>query len=154
MDNTMSLLSRTLAQANRYLILLMQDAGLCNLVTSHGDILMQLFQQDNLMMRDLARRVDRDPSTVTTLVKKLVALGYVTTARTSTDRRAVVVSLTDQGRELQNRFLEISDRLRDTQGAGISPDDLETAHEVLMRIQENFRSAADAMETHPANSDT
>ncbi len=152
MDNTISLLSRTLAQANRFLILLMQEAGLCNLVTSHGDILMQLFQQDGLAMRDLARRVDRDPSTVTALVKKLAAQGYVTTARARTDRRAVVVSLTEQGRELHGRFLEISDRLRDAQDAGISIDDLATTQAVLERIQQNFRTAAEAIKPCRADS--
>lgn len=141
-NDMVSVLSRTLAQANRFLVREMRAAGLGDLVTSHGDILRQLFDTDGLSMRDLAVRVDRDPSTVTALVKRLVTEGYVTTARSARDRRAVVVSLTAQGCALKDRFRAISDRLHAVQTAGLSAEDLAFTRQVLLAMQENFRTAA------------
>lgn len=143
MNDVISVLSHALTQANRYLLLELAGAGLEGLATSHGDVLVQLFQKDGLPMSELAQRVDRDPSTVTALVRKLAAQGYVTTARAEEDRRSVVVSLSPQGRELEAAFARISDRLAETLHAGIDEDELEQTRAVLLRIQENFRAACD-----------
>lgn len=141
MIDFISTLAHTLAQANRFLLQELSAMGLDGLATSHGDVLAQLFQSDGLSMCELARRVDRDPSTVTALVRKLVSLGYVATARAEADRRSVVVTLTPQGRALEARFAEISVRLIEIQCAGIDAARVEDARSVLLQMQENFRSA-------------
>ena len=136
-----SVLAHTRAQANHFLVREMAAAGMGNLATSHGDILSELFEEDALLMSQLAHRVGRDPSTVTALVKRLVAAGYVTTARSTHDRRAVMVSLTPAGRNLRARFASISQRLLTVQSEGISCHDAQVARHVLLRMQENLRSA-------------
>lgn len=145
-SDLVSVLSRTLAHANCFLVHEMDAAGLSGLATSHGDILRQLFEHDGLSMHAIAERVDRDPSTVTALVKRLVADGYVTTERSAGDRRTVVVSLTERGRALERDFMETSQRLRRVQSAGVSPEESEIARRVLVRMQENFRDALGADE--------
>ena len=121
MDDTIFMLSRTVARANRFLTARMQQMGLHGLVPSHGDILGQLFREDGLSMRDLARRVNRDPSTVTTLVKKLAAEGYVRTERSPHDG-----------------FRRISHDMNAVQNAGIGADELAALRATLARIQRNF----------------
>lgn len=140
-SDMVSILSRTLTQANRFIMHEMDAAGLSGLATSHGDILRQLFECDGLSMRAIAEHVDRDPSTVTALVKRLVAEGYVTTRRSERDRRTVVVSLTERGKALEQDFSEISRRLRYVQTAGMGSEDVRAARRVLLRMQENFRDA-------------
>ena len=139
-----SVVARTRALANRYLVQQMGERGLEGLVTSHGDVLLQLFAEDGLPMRELAARVHRDPSTVTTLVKKLVDAGYVRTERGARDRRSVVVLLTERGRSLERDFQEISRSLLDVQRKGIDDARMEAAREVLLQMQQNFAAALDA----------
>lgn len=138
-----SVVSETRALANRYLVKQMGEMGMDGLVTSHGDVLRQLFAADGLAMRELASRVHRDPSTVTALVKKLVDAGYVRTARGAADRRSVQVFLTERGRALEGGFREVSRRLVDVQRAGIDDGHMETAREVLLQMQRNFAAALD-----------
>ena len=138
MDDTIFMLSRTVARANRFLTARMQQMGLHGLVPSHGDILGQLFREDGLSMRDLARRVNRDPSTVTTLVKKLAAEGYVRTERSPHDGRATIVLLTERGRALEDGFRRISHDMNAVQNAGIGADELAALRATLARIQRNF----------------
>ena len=139
-----SVVARTRALANRYLVQQMGERGLEGLVTSHGDVLLQLFAEDGLSMRELAARVHRDPSTVTTLVKKLAYAGYVRTERGVLDRRSVVVFLTERGRLLERDFQEISQCLLEVQRKGIDDARMEAAREVLLQMQQNFAAALDA----------
>lgn len=139
-----SVVARTRALANRYLVQQMGVRGLEGLVTSHGDVLLQLFAEDGLPMRELAARVYRDPSTVTTLVKKLADAGYVRTERGVRDRRSVVVLLTERGRVLERDFQEISQCLLEVQRKGIDDARMEAAREVLLQMQQNFAAALDA----------
>ena len=139
-----SVVARTRALANRYLVQQMGVRGLEGLVTSHGDVLLQLFAEDGLPMRELAARVHRDPSTVTTLVKKLADAGYVRTERGVRDRRSVVVLLTERGRVLERDFQEISQCLLEVQRKGIDDARMEAAREVLLQMQLNFAAALDA----------
>lgn len=141
MDDTVNQLSRTLAQANRYIALKLKERGLDGIAPSHGDVLAQLFSHDEQPMQEVARAIGRDPSTVTALVKKLVAAGYVRTDKGTEDRRATIVSLTGRGRGLRDEFACISASLREVQCRGIGDAELETTRRVLAAMRENFEHA-------------
>ena len=143
-----SLMSRTLGAANRYLVELMAREGLAGIVPSHGDILMQLFACGEQPMQELARAIGRDPSTVTALVKKLAAAGYVRTEKGVEDRRATIVSLTERGRGLRGEFEAVSKELSVVQGLGIDPTDMETARRVLGTVRDNFEHALKKEDGH------
>lgn len=141
MDDLVNRLSRALGQANRFIALKLRERGLHGIAPSHGDILMQLFACGEQPMQELARAIGRDPSTVTALVKKLAAAGYVRTGKGAQDRRATIVSLTGKGRELRGEFEAVSAALREVQGRGIDAADMETARRVLAGVRDNFENA-------------
>ena len=147
--------SRTRALVSAFLTQALERSGFAGLAPSHGDILSQLFANDSVTMSELSKRIGRDPSTVTSLVKKLVILDIARTERDPKDRRSVMVSLTDQGRSLAGDLDRISVRLRATWVDGIDSDDLETASRVLGAMRDNLRAAIDAMagEAEPEESE-
>jgi DNA-binding MarR family transcriptional regulator len=57
-------------------------------------------------MRELARRLDCDPSNITLLVDQLEAVGLVRRQPDPTDGRRRVLTLTDSGLALWSRLLE------------------------------------------------
>ncbi len=134
-------ISHTRSLVNRYLSAELARRGYAGLSPSHGDILAQLCRSDRMRMSELSRRIDRDPSTVTALVRKLIALGFAETARDETDRRATVVKLTERGRALEKDFGEISALLHATWQIGIAEEDLEVAARVLAAMRANLRAA-------------
>ena len=134
-------LSRTLALSNQYLMQQVERSGLRGLASSHGDILVQLFAHDHVCMSELSQRIARDPSTVTALVKKLVAMGLAQTGKSPHDRRSTVVSLTEQGRALKDDFVAISARLEAVWHDGIDEADLQTMMRVLEAVRGNMRRA-------------
>lgn len=137
-------LSQTLRLSNQLLQCLMEQHGIEGIVTSHGSILAMLFERDEVTMSDLAAYTHRDPSTVTALVKKLVAKGLVATKRSAVDRRSVEVALTDMGRAMLGDFEEISAELMSAWRKDIDPGELEAMENVLAKVRANLTEALEA----------
>lgn len=133
-----SSLSRTLSAANNFLIEHLKAEGLTDLVPSHGDILVCLFEGEPISMQRLAERINRDPSTVTALVKKLVSSGYAYTQKNKADHRVTEVLLTNEGERLRRIFQQITDKLIAVQMKDIDAADFETTCRTLQKIRTNF----------------
>lgn len=141
-----STLSRTLAAANRFLMTRLREEGLDTLVPSHGDILMHLFVHESVTMHELARAIGREPSTVTSLVKKLANAGYVQTDKHGSDRRITYVTLTDEGKGLRGIFDGISAELVSVQMGRVTPQGFDVTRDTLETMRRNFEEALDTRE--------
>jgi MarR family transcriptional regulator, organic hydroperoxide resistance regulator len=60
-----------------------------------------------LTVRELSELVSLEPATISPLLKRLEAIGYLTRRRAVDDERNLQVSLTAQGRTLRRRALGI-----------------------------------------------
>lgn len=69
--------------------------------------MMALWEQDNVQVKELGKRLYLDSATLTPLLKRLEARGYVRRQRSVTDERSVIISLTDRGRALRDRALDV-----------------------------------------------
>jgi DNA-binding MarR family transcriptional regulator len=69
--------------------------------------MMALWEHDEVKVGELGERVHLDSATLTPLLKRLEAHGYVSRKRSTADERAVIVSLTDEGRTLRERALSV-----------------------------------------------
>lgn len=138
-----SSLSRTLAAANGFILQQLARCGLQGIATSHGDILSKLFADGPVSMQELASAIGRDPSTVTSLVRKLAAAGYVETGKSAADRRVTEVRLTAAGRRLEGDFARISAELQAVQMQGIDPQDLAVTCRTLRQMRDNFTEATE-----------
>lgn len=97
-----------------------------------------LWERDDIAVKDIAARLDLDPATVTPLLKRLDALGYVERVRSATDERVVHVSLTAAGRTLKEKARSV-------------PADLFCAMrqtpEFLVRLRADLKLLHDALST-------
>jgi DNA-binding MarR family transcriptional regulator len=107
----MSLVGRIHRQGNRFIESELRDRGIEGIAPSHGDILFQLYHHDSLTMHELSRAIDRDKSTVTVLVNKLVKLGYIKKEQDVQDARVYRLSVTEHGKALRPIFEQTSERL-------------------------------------------
>jgi len=82
-------------------------------------VLSALWEEDDLTVGAIAGRLQLDSSNVTPLVKRMEALGLVSRRRNPADERQVVVSLTDEGRDMQARSACLGYRLFDASGLGV-----------------------------------
>ena len=137
-DNTAHQLSYARRQINEFLQDEMEAVGLEGFVPSHGDLISQLSRHSPMTMTDLSDAIHRDRSTVTTLVKKLVKLGFVQLEGNPKDSRSRLVSLTEQGEALYDDFHDISIRLMQVTWQGINVEEREQFRTLLDQIIRNF----------------
>lgn len=131
----MSLMSRIVRRANKRIEQLLQEHQVNGIVASHGDLLFQLFKQGPLSMNQLALGIDRDKSTVTALVNKLIQLGYICKQKDPQDSRVFLISLTPAGKELEPIFRQISDEIIRSIYQGFSDEDKRLLMGLLGKIE-------------------
>lgn len=133
-----SLIATIREKANRLIIQEMSIREMEGLAPSHGDILSALFEYSSLTMKELAQKINKDKSTVTALVNKLLNLGYIERTRDLTDSRIVYITLTEKGKNLKSDFKEISEKLIERVYKDISKNDQEVVISILTKIENNF----------------
>lgn len=131
----LSLISRIRRQANKFIENELRNRQVAGIAPSHGDILFYLYKYQTLTMHQLSKLIDRDKSTVTVLIYKLVKLGYVIKEQDTQDARVYRLSLTEKGRELQPIFEEISERLLTAIYSDFTPEEKKQILLLLQKIR-------------------
>ncbi len=125
------------ANIDRFLVRELKRRGIEGMAPSHGAILFHLFAREDASMTELAKAVRRDKSTVTALVAKLIASGYVEKIEPRSDRRSVRIRLTSSGRAFEPIFREISERLLEKVTAGVGDAEQREVMRILLKIRSN-----------------
>jgi DNA-binding MarR family transcriptional regulator len=137
-DKTIYLIGRIRERANEFILKELEQIGFNDIAPSHGDILVTLFKHGECTMTDIANSIHRDRSTVTTLVNKLIKLGYIASKKDVNDNRSTIIFLTKKGKDLEPSFKEISQKLYDMEYKGVSEDEKEIFKKILKKIYNNF----------------
>lgn len=137
-DNSINLISRIRDKSNKYLLKEMETLGLQNIALSHADILAALFRYEEATMTEIADIIHRERSTVTTLVNKLIKLGYISSKKDINDSRSSIIYLTEKGHKLKSGFEEISQKLYIREYEGVSDEEKVIFQRVLKKIYDNF----------------
>jgi DNA-binding MarR family transcriptional regulator len=89
-------------------------------------------------MRELANIIHRRQPTVTTLVNKLIQIGYVRKETDSKDERVSIISLTRKGEDLKEVLVRISGNLISHVYQGFSKEDKKTLIGLLEKLYANL----------------
>lgn len=138
-DNTINLISRIREASNFFIVSQLEKLGMKGIVPSHGDIIVTLIKYGELTMTEIADKINKDRSTVTTLVKKLNKIGFTATKKNKGDQRSNFVFLTPKGKELEEGFNHISEKIYEVQFKGITEEEKEIFRNVLIKIYDNFK---------------
>lgn len=133
-----ALISKIRHSANELIMRELDNHGIKGIVPSHGEILVRLFRRDSIPMSELASAINKKKNTVTTLVEKLVNLGYVSKSTDPDDSRITLVKLTPDGKSLQKSFDKVSAVLLDTVYNGITEKEKESVLKVLLKMKKNL----------------
>jgi len=137
-DRTIYLIARIREKASRLIIGELKEHNLIGIFPSHGDILVALFMNTELTMKNMSKMIDRDKSTVTTLVDKLINLGYAKKRTDPVDNRVTLVSLTERGESLKPDFLDISRKLQERVYKTLTEPEKQTLINLLRKIDTNW----------------
>jgi DNA-binding MarR family transcriptional regulator len=99
-------------------------------------VLSTLWEEDRLAVSAIADRLALESSTITPLVKRLEAAGFLTRERNPQDERQVIVGLTAKARALNHKTACLTDALLER--SGLTP-------EQLTRLNQQVRQLRDAL---------
>ena len=73
--------------------------------------MMVLWEDKELRVKDVGKRLYLDSSTLTPLLKRLEEKGYVTRRRSTEDERDLIVAITESGEALKEKAVTVPERL-------------------------------------------
>jgi len=103
-------------------------------------VMLVLWEQDGLMVSELGQRLSLDSGTLTPLLKRLEASGYVTRIRDVHDERRVHIHLTAAGRRLKARAAKVPACL--INASQCSPGELVALTQQVQQLRERIQAAA------------
>lgn len=134
MNEMLSLVSKIHEKGNRFIIEELKNNGAEGLVPSHGDILVCLYKNSKMTMKDIANCIHRTKPTVTVLVDKLEKLGYLKREVSNEDSRCTYIVLTQKGEDFQTTFEKISKNLNEMLNKNLSPEESELMEKLLRKV--------------------
>ena len=98
-----------------------------------------LWEADNQTVKSLSEKLFLEPSTVTPMLKRLEAMGYLRRERDTRDERNVIVSLSAEGRALREKGLGFGSLTVDA--SGLDPEEFPALQEAVVRLRDNLVKA-------------
>ncbi|MGX8773631.1 MAG: MarR family winged helix-turn-helix transcriptional regulator, partial [Bacillota bacterium] len=74
-------------------------------------VFLVLWEKDNIPVGEICEKLMLDNGTVSPLLKKMEQAGHISRSRSKEDDRVVRITLTEQGRKLQQKAKDISDKV-------------------------------------------
>ena len=97
-----------------------------------------LWEEDNQTVSGLGEKLFLESNTLTPILKKLESMGYLRRQRNVADERQVFVSLTDAGRRLREKGLNMNL----VKESGLSPGDFAKMQKGIVTLRNNLIKSA------------
>lgn len=105
-----------------------------NLTYTQYVTMMVMWEKEKVNEKDLVNALYLKANTLTDLLRKLKKKGYIEISRDETDRRNIVISLTDEGRQLKEKAVEVPKTLADEHW--LTDEEFNTFKELLYKLLE------------------
>lgn len=89
-------------------------------------------------MKEIGLLLGKEKSTITAIVNKLEKLGYVMKLKSEKDRRTTYVCLTEVGKDIEEKFEEISFDVQNTAYNNFSQEEKKEFLRLLKKMNQNF----------------
>ena len=112
-----------------------------NLTYTHYIVMMVLWEKGELSVTELGKALSLDSGTLTPVLKKLEANGYVSRRRSSDDERSVIASPTEKGWDLQQKLSSVPQEIGSC--VKLSAEEARLLYGLLYKVIEGFDGCKD-----------
>ena len=95
-------------------------------------VMMYFWEKETSNVKDISKVLLLDSGTLTPLLKKLEAKGYIKRARSSTDERNLNVSITEKGLSLRDEALQIPKNMFNC--INLSEEEIKTLYSLIYKV--------------------
>lgn len=94
--------------------------------------MMVLWEKKSISIKDLGSYLYLDSGTLTPLLKKMEAIGWIIRQRSIYDERSVIVTITEEGILLKDKAIKIPDKIKDC--IHLSSDEALLLYKLLYKV--------------------
>ncbi|NHJ04271.1 MAG: MarR family transcriptional regulator [Candidatus Heimdallarchaeota archaeon] len=106
---------------------------------AQGRIMFVLWREDNITIQKLAKKTSLGKSTLTPMLDRLEEMGYIKRVPSKSDRRKILIQLTEKDRNLQDEYVQISREMTDIFYDNFSTEEIAQFESYLQRLFENLQ---------------
>ena len=106
--------------------------------SAQGRIMFALWQADGISINELSKKTQLKKSTLTSMLDRLETMGYVRRQRCRKDRRKILIKRTNKDRNLENRYVELSQEITKLFYKGFSKTEINRFENNLAKILDNL----------------
>ena len=103
-----------------------------NLTYTQYIVMMVLWDKKSVTVKELGQILYLDSGTLTPLLKKLEAKGYLSRKRSETDERNLIVTISKQGDSLREKAVEVPGKM--AQCVALEPEEAMTLYRILYKL--------------------
>lgn len=98
--------------------------------------MMVMWEYGSLNVKELGQKLYLDSGTLTPVLKKLESKGYIRRERSHTDERNLIVSITDEGKTLRDRAVEVPGKMSCC--VHLDQEDADELYRLLYKLLDGF----------------
>lgn len=137
------LISRIKQVGGRLFDRMLAEADIDAFNGAQGRILYVLWQGDGLTISQLCAQTSLANTTLTSMLDRMEQSGLIVRTPSPTDRRALLIRLTDKARALREDYDRISQRMNDLYYLGFTEEEVRQLESYLERILNNLQGGFD-----------
>ena len=117
---------------------LLTEAGIEEFNGAQGRILYVLWQEDDLPIVELSRRTGLAKTTLTSMLERMENKGHIVRCYDTNDRRQIRIRLTDNARNLESKYQEVSEDMSRIFYRGFTEEEIKDFDAGLERVLRNL----------------
>ena len=110
---------------------------------AQGRILYVLWQQDGLTISQISAQTSLANTTLTSMLDRMEQSGLILRTPSPTDRRAMLIRLTDKARSLREDYDRISQQMNELYYLGFTEEEVRQLEGYLQRVLDNLQGGFD-----------
>lgn len=107
-----------------------------NLTYTQYIAMMVFWEEKNISVRELGKKLFLDSGTLTPVLKSLEAKGYISRSRSTEDERVLIAEITDEGEKLREQAKSVPEKVAGC--VKLEPDEAMKLYELLYKLLNNF----------------
>jgi DNA-binding MarR family transcriptional regulator len=118
---------------------LLKEYKIDEISAAQGRVMFPLWRQDNISFQDLKKKAMLSKATLSYMLDKLEEAGHIERIRSEKDKRTIFIKLTKKNKELQDKFLQVSNEMKNLYYKGFSEKEIDEFENYLRHLLNNLK---------------
>ena len=134
------LISKIQKLSSRIFAKLLREFKAIEINPAQGRVMFPLWLQDHLSFQELLERTSLSKATLSHLLNTLEKTGHIKRVQAEEDKRTVNVRLTKNDKQLQDKYIQVSNKMTKLFYNGFSEEEIDEIEDYLRRLLNNLTS--------------